>query len=156
RIDVLDRRSGLDRLSLARAGRRARRRYGAADGKRRSAAADEHFGLHGRPAARVPDPPAPYVNDSCHAFATSETLETGASSRARATRRMRSFWFSSVTYSTGDLPSTRASRSAGSSDAVRASTPSNGMPSRYAPDKASKQRRKPAFACGVHRHFSSR
>src|SRR6185312_907299 len=156
RVDVLDRLAGVERLGFARAGRGARRRDRAAHGERGGAAAGEHLRLDRGPAARVPHPARSYVDDPCHAFATSESLETGLSSSGRAALRTCSFCASRVRYSTGDFPSTRARSSAGSSDAARDSTSSKGISSRYASDNALKQRRKAAFACGTHRHFRRR
>ena len=67
---------------------------------------------------------------------------------------------SSVRYSTGDLPSTRARNRPGSSAAARASSRAARLPVDAARGRraasASKQARKPAAAGGVHRHFSSR
>src|SRR6185295_6793930 len=98
RVDVLDRFRRLDRLRFPRAGGGARRSNGAAYAERRGAAPRHHLGFHRGPAARVPDPAAPYVDDSRHALATSARLATGASSRTRAARRTVSFCASSVTY----------------------------------------------------------
>ena len=82
-----------------------------------------------------------------------------AAGRRRAASRSRSA--SSPMYSTGDLPSTRASRSPGSSSGRRgASIAAGGVPNRPhrgRPRRGRRTRRGNAVvAVGVHRHFSSR
>ena len=85
----------------------------------------------------------------------------GSAQQARARRAARaSRCGSSVMYSTGDLPSTRASSSPGSSAAARRSSAAARLPvdaARGRPRPARRSRRgSRACAGGVHRHFSSR
>ena len=87
-------------------------------------------------------------------------LAGGCARYARAKRRIASRSRRSVTYSTGDLPSTRASSSPGSSAAVRASSAGQGSHVDVRPVGARPARetspRNSARHCGRHTPFSSR
>src|SRR5262249_2302799 len=116
---------------LARAGRGA----GRGDRAAPSAAGEAQFGLDRRAPARIPDAAAmPGGNgriahspsSAAQASRTSATRAAGAASSARATRRTRALSASSVTYSTGDLPSTLARNTPGNRRAVRASIAARG------------------------------
>ena len=88
-------------------------------------------------------------------------IARAAPRRARArTRERRPCRVSSVRYSTGDLPSMRASSSPGSSAAVRASQRRPRLPARHArgrrrPARRTRERSR-ARHCGRHTPFSSR
>ena len=118
---------------LAGAGGRARRHDGAAD----AAAFQQHLGFHRRTAAAVPHAAAVHEGDRgvghaassfVQACRTSPSASTGWASSARAVRRTRFLSGSVVMYSTGDLPSTLARNSPGSSRAARASSACGGFP----------------------------
>src|SRR5262249_10927438 len=118
---------------LLRSARRARRRDGAPDG----AAAQHDFGFERRMTARIPHAArANFADARAHrvlsAFAQraaiSPGVDTGCSSAACANSRTRTRDGSSR-YSTGDLPSIRASMRAGRSAATRAASASRGSQS---------------------------
>ncbi len=109
------------------------------DGAARRAVAQVNLGLDRGAAAAVPDAAGMDRSDftrlshrsssSCQAARTSASCDTGRSSNVRAVRRTASRCASDVTYSTGDLPSTRASNSPGSNAAARCSTAARGSQS---------------------------
>src|SRR5713101_2511872 len=147
----------VDALGFARARGGAGGRDGAARGERRGAAADDHLGLHGGTAARVPDAAAFYVDDFCHALFTSPNVFLLRKIKDRAALRTRALAASSR-YSTGDLPSMRASSSPGSRVAARSSNAAGASQvtrDRYGCTNASKQCKKPSRALGTQADFSS-
>ena len=124
-----------------RAGRRAspdpRRRPGRRDGPADRAAAQRTSDLDRRAAARVPDPAADDTRSIAFAHRADphasrpaapigSSVGGGCREQRHAQRRARRLRRSSSRYSTGDLPSTRASSSAGSSAAARASSVGGG------------------------------
>ena len=118
----------------------ARRGAGRRDGAPGRAAGERHLDLDGRPAARIPDAAAVHARDGGFGHASAgrlraqarahrgERVDGAASSSRRATPPDPVLVASTVTYSTGDLPSTRAEQQRRQQRAARASSRRRRLP----------------------------
>ena len=108
---------------------------------------------------REPDERRPPLSRVLHARRTPPSVSGRWASIHLAKLRTASFERSSVRYSTGDFPSTRARNSAGRSCAARCSRAAAGSqstPARYAPPIASNDASSSCATDGTHSVFNSR